>query len=140
MESVHGDLNSNDNMNNGSVQSAIKQLQYRSIDQEARSRRQNLLFYNIPEERGEDVKHTLSNLIESRLHIPGTVSIQRVHRLGAARQTQTKPRPIIAYFGDYCDIELIMGAAKKLAGTKIGISRDYADMDELPDWNDVLRG
>ena len=87
----------------------------------------------------------------------------------------TKPRPIIAYFGD---VGLIMGAAKKLAGTKIGISRDYPDMirnarkkleverrtarrsgkkatiafpaklvvdgavlkDELPGWNDVLRG
>ena len=109
----------------------INMLTYKSIDSEARQRRNNLLFWGIPENLSEDCVSTLNAFLTDRLHLdPDAIFIQRAHRLGKIRQRshragQPKHRPIIAAFRDYPDAELILSNADKLRGTSCGINRDY---------------
>lgn len=108
----------------------LKQLAYHSIDLEARSRRNNLIFYGMADVRGENtvdiMRQFLSDYFELDLYAMG---FNRVHRLGsiakARRVTQYPRRPIIVAFLDYKDTETIMSMAKMLAGTRFGIDRDY---------------
>lgn len=85
------------------------------------------MVYNIDESRDEKTDIALRELIRDKLGIEKEVAIQRSHRLGAKRDGQTKPRPIIAGLRDYPDVELVMSRASRLRGTRIGISRDYPD-------------
>ena len=47
----------------------LKLLEYRSLDIEARSRRKNLLFKGIPEDRNENCFDAVRQFISSKLHI-----------------------------------------------------------------------
>lgn len=98
-------------------------LQYRMLDQEARLRRNNLLFYNIEEEEEESPMDKLRDFLRMKLDINTQPAIQRVHRLGRkiGSQQSHRPRPIIVSFRDYPDIENILGRTRKLAGTRYGI-------------------
>ena len=61
----------------------IGTLAYKSIDLEARQRRNNLLFWGIPEVRNEDCMAVLSEFLTDRLEIDAeTICIQRAHRVG----------------------------------------------------------
>ena len=108
----------------------LKQLAYHSIDVEARSRRNNLIFYGLADIKHEDTYSILGDFLSDYLDIDiENLFIQRVHRLGSIRnafsQTQTPRRPIIAAFRDYRDTEFILGLAKTLSGTRFGIDRDH---------------
>ena len=65
---------------------------------ESQSRRQNLKFYNIPEDRGEtwdESERNIKDYIQNELGIDGnSVSVERAHRI----QVRFQPRPIIAKF------------------------------------------
>ena len=110
-------------------------LAYKSIDGEARQRRNNLIFWGIPEFVNEDCMTTLREFFADKLDLdPESISIQRIHRIGRRQQpgrtlanqaTQNKHRPLIALFRDYQDVELILSNAGKLRGTRFGINRDY---------------
>ena len=113
----------------------IRLVEYKSIDMEARSRRNNLIFRGRPEtvENGNCVEIVRKFLIE-RLDLDPDMCIQRAHRLGNMNMkrrsggistTNTQPRPIIVNFRDYQDVELILENAKKLKDTPFGINRDY---------------
>lgn len=105
----------------------VKLLEYKSIDHEARARRNNLIFRGIPEvDRAsvEDCENTLSSFIEDFLDLdPTRMFVQAVHRIGAPQWRKT--RPIIASFIDRKDTELILENAYKLKDTNYGINRDY---------------
>ena len=110
-------------------------LAYKSIDVEARQRRNNLIFWGIPEFVNEDCMTTLREFFADKLDLdPESISIQRIHRIGrrqhpgrtrANQATQNKHRPLIALFRDYQDVELILSNAGKLRGTRFCINRDY---------------
>lgn len=105
-----------------------KKLRYKQMDLEARSRRNNLVFYNIPESDGEDVPEKLRTFVKEKLSINQTVAIQRAHRLGRRTPPNAgKSRPIIACFRDYPDVDMILSSANRLKGTRLGISRDYPE-------------
>ena len=94
----------------------LKQLAYHSIDVEARSRRNNLIFYGLADCGNEDTYEILYEFFEFHLNIDlHEMCVQRVHRLGSinrARATsQTPRRPIIAAFRDYRDTEYIPRAS-----------------------------
>ena len=61
----------------------LKVLEYKSIDAEARSRRNNLIFRGIPEiliiENCEDI---IKSFLHDELHIETSVCIQIAHRIG----------------------------------------------------------
>ncbi|MEW8547345.1 MAG: hypothetical protein AB2693_27875, partial [Candidatus Thiodiazotropha sp.] len=98
-------------------------LEYRSLDIEARSRRKNILFKGLPEDRRENCFEIVRDFIRHKLDIDRDMYLERAHRLG--RYDQGKIRPIIVAFRDFCDVEDIIGNAKKLKDSNFGVSRDY---------------
>ncbi|MEW8548195.1 MAG: hypothetical protein AB2693_32225 [Candidatus Thiodiazotropha sp.] len=103
----------------------LKLLEYKSIDNEARARRNNLLFKGIPESRDENCKRIICNFLEEKLGCDELPCIERAHRLGARRDPRRAPRPIIVAFSFYRDTENIMSSASALRDSPFGISRDY---------------
>ena len=101
----------------------LKLLEYKSIDSEARNRRNNLLFKGVSEQANEDCFRQIQTFLLEQLNIDTSMYIHRAHRLG--RFTLNKTRPIIVAFRDFGDTELIMSKANKLRGSQYGISRDY---------------
>lgn len=93
----------------------LKTLAYKSIDIEARSRRNNLIFRGLKESYHENcldiVLDFLCNTVQ--LDTRGIV-ITRAHRLGAYKSGQRYARPIIVNFMNYNDVENIMANAKTL--------------------------
>ena len=84
----------------------LKLLEYRSIDLEARSRRKNILFKGIPENRRENCFEVVRNVIQDNLNIDRDMYLERAHRLG--RFDNNKTQPIIVAFRDFCDVEDIL--------------------------------
>ena len=112
----------------------LKVLEYKSIDQEARNRRNNLIFRGHPEFlHNDDCEGIIRSFLRAHLGIDtDLIRIQRAHRLGDPKsrrrfgqQPVNKPRPIIVAFSEYKDVENIMANANKLRGTEFGINRDY---------------
>ena len=119
-------------------QSRIRVLEYKSIDLEARNRRHNLIFRGIKENPliDEDCTLVIQKFIKDHLKLDLNPYIQRAHRLGNPQRgrrnraplrpgQQQSPRPIIACFRDFKDVEAILANAYKLANTPLGINRDY---------------
>ena len=114
----------------------METLAYKSIDMVARHRRNNLLFYGIPEVRNDDRMAVLSEFLTGRLEIDAEIiCIQRAHRvrrplnnrrnvIGRGVSNQ-KHRPLVAIFRDFQDVELIISNDGKLRGTSFGFNRDY---------------
>ncbi len=107
-----------------------RDLQWKAIDCEARSRRNNLLFYGIPEEQGEDCFRSAEKFIKNELKISQPVVLQRAHRLGkptppnAIGQRVSQPRPIIVNFMDFRQRESVRAARIQLRHP-FGISEDF---------------
>ena len=101
----------------------LKALEYKSIDLEARSRRNNLLFKGFDESRNENCAQIVANLIRDRLLITDDIPIQRAHRLG--KYSNDRTRFIIVAFSNYADTERIMAEVYRLKGLGKAISRDY---------------
>ena len=93
---------------------------------EAYSRRENIKFFNIPEAREEDTEEVLRSFMERDLGYRNgrSVEIQRVHRLSNRRNRNTAPRPIIARFLRYKDVEEIFSLGRRLEGTDFQMFRD----------------
>ena len=115
VSSIHRDFNYMSNR--------VETLEYKSIDQEARARRNNVIFRGIDEIlRQEDCIALVKGFLNQHLGIPD-VYIQRAHRIGKPKRGES--RPIIACFRDHQDVENIMTNAKKLRNTNFGINRDF---------------
>ena len=69
---------------------AIKKLEYRSLDTEARSRRSNILVHNCPEEEGEDVVQVFKPFVSEKLKVCDDIVVQHVHRLGPKKLPSDK--------------------------------------------------
>ena len=102
-----------------------------AINNEARSRRNNLLFYGIPEEKEEDCTRSVNIFFRKELNIHETVALQRAHRLGRPTPANSighragKPRPIIVNFLDFRQRETIRAARFKL-------KQPYGIAEDLP--------
>ena len=104
----------------------------RAIKLESHSRRNNLIFYGVPEEVNETSIKTeslLYSFLEDEMKLKEDdidgISIERAHRLGKRNANGEKPRPIIAKFSFHKNKELILSNARSLAGTVFGISQDF---------------
>ena len=93
--------------------------------QEARSKRNYLLFFGVPEQ-AEDCPRIIEDIIKNKLGLIGRdTKIQRAHRLGKKMNNnighqRSRPRPIIVAFLDYRDREAVRSARSKLR-----IGEDY---------------
>ena len=112
----------------------IRLVEYKSIDMEARSRRNNLIFRGHPESvENDDCVAIIRRWLPELLGIRPDICIQRAHRLGNPNRNRryrgggarSQPRPIIVNFRDYEDVELILENANKLKDTSFGVNRDY---------------
>ena len=84
-------------------QNELKTLEQKLINMETYSRRENLIFYGIPEKRGEDLIDVIMCVIVDRLQIKDArqrIRIVRAHRTGKLQRTSNKPggRPILVRF------------------------------------------
>ena len=94
-------------------------------DIQDRSMRDNLLFTGIPENSHEDPEHTVKDILQNKLGIPG-VELERVHRIGPYNSNKTnRPRTILAKFSRFKDREMVRKNANKLKGTRIGIHEQF---------------
>ncbi|XP_035693558.1 LOW QUALITY PROTEIN: uncharacterized protein LOC118427744 [Branchiostoma floridae] len=95
---------------------------------ENQSRRNNLIFDGIKEEKGEtweQAEMKVKDVIKKKLHInPVHIEIERAHRNGKPGE---RPRPIVAKFLRYKDKQTISGKAKMLKGTSIYVNEDFSD-------------
>ena len=94
---------------------------------ESCSRRGNVKFFSIPEEEDENTEDILREFMERRLgyHDARSVEIQRVHRINRGRNV-LGPRPIIARFLRYKNVEEIFALGRRLGGS------GYQMFHELP--------
>ena len=93
-------------------------LELKSIALEARSRRNNLIFWWF--RRGVQI---IRSFLRDSQGIQDQLAIARAHRLG--RFDRTKERRIIVRFRDYSDTEAILSNTTRLRGTNYGVNRDY---------------
>ena len=109
----------------------LKMLSYKSIDLEARIRRNNLIFWGLTERSQFDCKNLILNFISDVLDIDtSNMCIERAHRLGSLNQEMYRgkydaKRPIIIRLRDYADTEIILERAYTLKGSQFGMARDY---------------
>ncbi|KAK7497235.1 hypothetical protein BaRGS_00011529 [Batillaria attramentaria] len=93
-------------------------------DLENRSRRNNLLFYGIsrPEnETNEECEKAVQDFLTDKLELEEPVSFDRVHRLGGRADS-----PIIARCTFFKEKMTILGAKKKLQGSKLSVGEDFS--------------
>lgn len=104
----------------------LKTLAYKSIDLEARSRRNNLIFWGISENQNENCFYIIREFIKNHFDLDADkMYLARAHRLGPRKIGYQNPkRPIIVNFRDYCDTEMIMGRAYMLKNTPFSIDFD----------------
>ncbi len=114
-----------------SVDVRLKELEWKAVEQEARSRRNNLLFFNVPETENEDCTNVVTKIIKEKLGLSQrSFPIQRAHRLGPVRsrghigQGRSRPRPIIVNFLDFRDREAVRSARYKLTAP-LNIAEDF---------------
>ena len=104
----------------------LKTLAYKSIDIEARSRRNNLIFWGLVENRSENCFALIRQFIKNELDLDADrMYLARAHRLGPIKKfAGLRKRPLIVNFRDYCDIQSIMGNAHLLRGTPFSVDHD----------------
>ena len=120
-------------MSNKAHDDRLKLVEYKSIDMEARSRRNNLIFRGHRENvENDNCTDIIRRHLAEHLNLNPSICIQRAQRLGNINRRRgnrwgqnIQPRPIIVNFRDYQDVELILENANKLRGTSFGINRDY---------------
>ena len=103
-------------------------LRDKVIDIQARSMCDNLLFFNMPENEGENTTEMIHHLLESKMEVEDArnkLKIDRSHRIGKKKAGNNRPRPIVVKFNYHQDREFVRINTKKLKGTKIGISEQF---------------
>ena len=118
------------------LQKSHDQQLLRNIRLEARSRRNNVKFFGLPEARQvtdlskEDTEDVLRSFLVNNLKMPKEMVeeffFERVHRMPAKRaDTSNAPRPIIAKFYFFQQKERIWRYVRILKGTNFGMANDY---------------
>ena len=105
-------------------------------DLEDRSRRANLVFFNVPESVGNQIENpeklVLQELVKCGILNEEEIDdnkyqvMDRVHRLGRRKGDQTKPRPIIVKMTTFKDKQYILRNSFKLKDSKMNVSEDYS--------------
>ena len=94
----------------------IQDLKEQQLMSEARSMRDNLIFYNITEPTQENPETTLNNFLKDEMKVNDDdlkkIKFDRVHRIG--KKEKTKTRPLIAKFNPSSGKGLVLSHAKNL--------------------------
>lgn len=107
-------------------------IQAKLTDLEARSRRNNVRVYGIPEDaEGSNLQEFIERFIETELSIQDVnLGIQRCHRvLGPKPPQNATPRSVLIYFLEYRTKELVLCSAWKKGEIRLDQQRIYFDQD-----------
>ncbi|KAJ1109945.1 hypothetical protein NDU88_007302 [Pleurodeles waltl] len=113
----------------------LKSLRAKLTELEDRSRRDNVRFFCIPEQKeGSDIKTFLSSLLTNHFGIEFSPppEFQRVHRIGPSyKASANKPGPIIACFLRHEQARQVISTAKarqpiSLDGHEIRVAADFS--------------
>ncbi|KAJ1213671.1 hypothetical protein NDU88_001303 [Pleurodeles waltl] len=113
----------------------LKSLRTKLTDLEDRSRRDNVSFFGIREQKeGSDIKTFLSSLLTNHfgIELSPPPEFQRVHRIGPPNKAPTsKPRPIIACILRREQARQVISTAKtrqpiSLDGHEIRVAADFS--------------
>ena len=115
-----------------SHEQCLKVLAYKSIDLEARSRTNNLLFHGLAESKNENCIELLRDFLWNEMGIDiDEYYVERAHSLGSLyrarqrNQDRNPRRPIIVAFGQHSQTNIIIESAYMLKGTNFSVTRDY---------------
>ena len=105
----------------------------KTTDLEDRSRRNNLVFFNVPEPEvpgKEDCEAKILKIIgDRRIFENYEIPIDRAHRIGRKKEgPNAKPRPIIARITYYKDKEAIIANGRKFKDSGVAVSEDYSKL------------
>ena len=127
------ELNKKIEGNETKISNAMKHhndLVEKTVDLEDRSRRNNVIFYNIKEQEGEDCDSIITGFLKSHgfFRPDYILEIDRAHRLGRKRSNNDgqRPRPIIVRFSFFKDKDLIIKKGKLFKGTEVSASEDFS--------------
>ena len=106
---------------------AVKETESKCLYLKAYSRRENIKFMNIeegPPDQPEDTEEILRDFLGRELGYVDAqnVEFQRVHRTG--KNKEGSPRPILARFLRYKDVQNIFSLGHRLKGSKFQMFRD----------------
>lgn len=95
---------------------SIQTLQSQSLDLTKRSMRDNILIHNIPESKtpGAEDCENLVTLNAKKMGYGGTLTFERIHRLGQYSPHAKFPRPIIGKL-NYKEAEALLVTSKSLS-------------------------
>jgi hypothetical protein len=94
----------------------IEEVKEQQLMQEARSMRDNLVFFNVPEQRSEDCEKTLRNFLATEMKIVERdmekIRFDRVHR--TSQHQNGRHRVIVAKFNPYEGRQIVINHIKHL--------------------------
>ncbi|XP_037582552.2 uncharacterized protein LOC119466134 [Dermacentor silvarum] len=107
----------------------IARLATQMDDAENRSRRNNLIFYNIPDPNSKETFAESEKIIirHCNEHLNFVVDpnhIERAHRLG--RHTEGRARPLIVKFNQFTTKESLLSNGPKLKGSNFSVGEDFS--------------
>ena len=129
------DLNKKVETNVTTTTQKIEVLEEKTSDLEDRSRRNNLVFFGIPEIGDQRNVEKCEVIITQILIQHGIISqdianqrelFDRAHRLGPRRRNQDRPRPIIVRVTYYKDKEYILSQGYKFKDSAFNVSEDFS--------------
>lgn len=104
------------------VEKSLSQLRDSNAKLESYMRRDNLLFLNIKENRGEDCKTLVRDVFKQiKIQDPEAIQITRCHRLRGG----STPRPIICRFHHFSDRSKVWDQRSELQNTDIVMAEDF---------------
>ena len=109
----------------------INEIYNKADELENRSRRDNVSFDGVPESTNESWQNSedkIKEIICSKLGIEtSNYTIERAHGVGRARNSSSKPQPIVAKFANQKIRNAVLNEKKHLKGTNIFIREDFSD-------------
>jgi len=111
------------------LQCAERQDNSKRDELEQYIRRNNLRFFGIPEQDGENTDNIILKVCKKKLGVDLSLDrLERSHRVGKSRTPgedgKSRPRPIIVKFASYRDRREVFTKKKTLKGTSLTIRED----------------
>ena len=108
------------------LQKSEEEQKKRLIDLQSRQMRDNLLFYNINDERNETSEACYGKMLdllrdEMKIERAALIKFDRVHRIG--KYDASKTRPVVASF--FQEREMVRKSAKNLEGTQYSVGQQF---------------
>ena len=95
----------------------IDELKSQMMDMQTRSMSLNVLFHNIPENKNENCKDSVCDILKKQGYT-GTYTFDKIHRLGVYNQGNTRPRPIIAKLINHQETSALLKFGSELSKKK----------------------